>query len=66
MPLDSLTLGALARELDAALAQARVDKIYMPRPGEAVFHLRAESGACRLLVSAAGAAGRAHLTGQRA
>lgn len=66
MPLDSLTLGALARELDAALAQARVDKIYMPRPGEAVFHLRAVGGACRLLVSAAGAAGRAHLTEQRA
>ncbi len=66
MPLDSLTLGALARELDAALAQARVDKIYMPRPGEAVFHLRGAGGACRLLVSAAGAAGRAHLTAARA
>ena len=66
MPLDSLTLGALARELNTALSQARVDKIYMPRPGEAVFHLRAESGTCRLLVSAAGAAGRAHLTQLRA
>ncbi len=66
MPLDSLTLGALARELNAALAQARVDKIYMPRPGEAIFHLRGAEGACRLLVSAAGAAGRAHLTASRA
>lgn len=65
MPLDALTIGALAQELHQQLEQARVDKIYMPRPGEAVFYLRARAGACRLLVSAAGASGRAHLTALR-
>ncbi len=66
MPLDSMTLGALARELDSRLKGARVDKVYMPHPGEALLHLRGADGACRLMVSAAGASGRVHLTDIRA
>lgn len=64
MPLDALTLSAVTRELDAALKNARIDKIHMPRTGEAVLHLRAQDGACRLLLSAANNA-RVHLTNLR-
>lgn len=64
MPLDALTLGALTRELNDALSGARIDKIHMPRAGEAVFSLRAQGGACRLLVSA-GSNARVHLTSLR-
>jgi len=40
MPLDSLTLRALALELDRTLRDVKIDKIHMPRPREAVLATR--------------------------
>lgn len=64
MPLDSLTLRGIAAELNQALAQARVDKIYMPRRDQIVLNLRTEQGSARLLISAGGDA-RVHLTAEK-
>jgi len=64
MPLDSLTLRGLTRELNETLAQARVDKIYMPRRDQIVLNLRTEQGTARLLIAAGGDA-RVHLTAEK-
>jgi len=64
MPLDSYCVAGLARELDSALAAARVDKIHMPARDRVLLHLRSEQGPVRLLLCA-GSDARVHLTDTR-
>ena len=51
MSVDSFFLRAQSLELDAELKNARIDKIFMPRPTEIVLALRSQSGNVRLMVS---------------
>lgn len=62
MPLDAITMTAVAQELRAALIGGKVDKIYQPTRDEVVLHMRAGGGNVKLLLSANPAHPRAQLT----
>lgn len=62
MPLDAITMTALADELRAALLGGKIDKIYQPTRDEAVLHMRTGSGSVKLLLSANPGHPRAQLT----
>ena len=62
MPLDGLTLGLVARELDAALAGGRVNKIIQPERDEIILTIRNGGANHQLLLSATANCARAHLT----
>ena len=62
MPLDAITMTAVARELRTALIGGKVDKIYQPTRDEVVLHMRAGGGNVKLLLSANPAHPRAQLT----
>ncbi len=62
MPLDAITMTALADELRAALLGGKIDKIYQPTRDEAVLHMRTGSGNVKLLLSANPGHPRAQLT----
>ncbi len=62
MPLDAITLTHLTAELNARLAGARVDKVYMPDKNEVVLLLRAKEGNLRLLLSASQNSARLQIT----
>lgn len=62
MPLDAITLTAVAAELREALIGGKVDKIYQPTRDEVVLHMRANGGNVKLLLSANPAHPRAQLT----
>ena len=63
MPLDAITMTALAAELREKLTGGKVDKIYQPTRDEVVLHMRANGGNVKLLLSANPAHPRAQLTG---
>lgn len=65
MSLDSFFIKAQADALNERLAGARIDKIFMPRVGEAVISVRGEMGAERLMVSCGGANSGVYLTSLR-
>lgn len=52
MPLDALCLSGLVSELNAALAGAKIDKIYQPGRDEVVLAVRTPGGGKKLLLSA--------------
>lgn len=52
MPLDGITAKALSYELNTALADARVDKIYQPERYDLLLHLRAPGKQYKLYISA--------------
>ena len=62
MPLDAITMTALADELRTALLGGKIDKIYQPTRDEAVLHMRTGSGNVKLLLSANPGHPRAQLT----
>ncbi|MBO4377842.1 MAG: NFACT family protein [Clostridia bacterium] len=62
MPLDGLTLGFVARELNAMLAGARIERVSQPEKDMLLLSLRSNGKGCRLLLSAAPGMARAHLT----
>ena len=62
MPVDGLTIGFAARELDAALAGGRIDKITQPEKDAVVLLVRAGSENRRLLLCASPNNARCHLT----
>ena len=62
MPLDGLTLGLVARELDAALTGGRVNRIIQPERDEIVLTIRSGGANRQLLLSATANCARAHLT----
>ena len=62
MPLDAITMTAVAAELREQLIGGKVDKIYQPTRDEVVLHMRANGGNVKLLLSANPAHPRAQLT----
>ncbi|MGI6204182.1 MAG: Rqc2 family fibronectin-binding protein [Anaerovoracaceae bacterium] len=51
MAFDGIAVRALARELDAALAGARIEKIYQPEKDELIFHVRGKAGKLKVYAS---------------
>ena len=64
MALDGLTLGFVARELQAALVGARVDRVQQPEKDMVVLWLRSQGQNHRLLINASPTGTRMHLTEQ--
>ncbi len=62
MPLDGLTLGLIAGELDAALAGGRINRIVQPERDEIIITVRSGGVNRQLLLSATANCARAHLT----
>ena len=62
MALDGAFLRCLKTELEAALLQARVDKIHQPSREELVFYMRGRGGTSKLYFSARVQSPRVHLT----
>ena len=62
MPLDGLTLGLIARELNGALSGGRIDRIIQPERDELIFTVRNAGANHMLLLSASAGCARAHLT----
>lgn len=65
MPLDGLTLGLVARELNDLLAGGRVNKIVQPERDELILTIRSGGESRQLLLSATANCARAHLTTTR-
>ena len=64
MHMDGLTIGFAARELDAALAGGRIDKVTQPEKDTIIILIRAGSENKRLLLCASPNNARCHLTSQ--
>ena len=62
MPMDGLTIGFAARELNAALAGGRIDKITQPEKDTVILLIRAGNENRRLLLCASPNNARCHLT----
>lgn len=62
MPFDGLVLFSVTRELNAALAGGRIDRVYQPGALEIVLVARKNREKFRLLLSATADAARVHLT----
>lgn len=62
MPMDGLTLGFLARELNETLADGRIEKVSQPEKDMLVLLIRAQGKNHKLLLSAAPSFARAHIT----
>ena len=65
MPMDALTLRFMTRELDAALAGGRVDRISQPERDELNILVRNHGKNQLLLLSASAGCARAHITGEK-
>lgn len=64
MPMDGLTIGFAARELNAALAGGRVDKVNQPEKDTVILLIRANNENKRLLLCASPNNARCHLTAE--
>ena len=64
MPMDGLTLGFAAREINARIAGGRIDKITQPEKDAIVLLVRAESTNYKLLLCASPNNARLHFTTQ--
>ncbi len=62
MPLDGITLGAVARELNRALTGGRVDRVQQPEADEIHMTIRAGGANHRLLLSCSANFARAHVS----
>ena len=63
MPMDGLTLGFAARELDELLKGGRIDKVTQPEKDTVILLIRAGSENRKLLLCASPNNARCHLTG---
>ena len=64
MPMDGLTLGFVAREMEEVLVGGRIDKVTQPEKDTLVLLIRAGSANQRLLLCASPNNARCHLTTQ--
>ena len=62
MPLDGLTLGFIARELNGALSGARIERVTQPEKDMLLLWLRNNGQNYKLILSASPSFARAHLT----
>ena len=65
MPMDGLTAGFMARELDRMLAGGRIDRITQPERDTVIMVIRAGNENRNLLLCASAQNARCHLTGSR-
>ena len=65
MPMDGLTVGFIARELDRMLAGGRIDRITQPERDTVILVIRAGNENRNLLLCASAQNARCHLTGSR-
>ena len=63
MPMDGMTLGFIARELNHTLIEGRIEKVNQPEKDMLVLLIRAQGKNHKLLLSAAPSFARAHITG---
>ena len=63
MPMDGLTLGFIAGELDSLLAGGRIDRVAQPERDEIILTVRNNGRNMQLLISASADCARAHITG---
>lgn len=66
MSLDAITINALCGELSKTLADARIDKVRMPRHDEVVFAMRGTNGSFKLAVSCSGTGAKVYITDEKA
>lgn len=64
MPMDGLTIGFAAREIDRALSGGRVDKVAQPEKDTVILTVRAGNANHRLLLCASPNNARCHFTAQ--
>ena len=64
MPMDGLTLGFVAREMEPLLLGGRIDKVTQPEKDTLILWIRAGSANRRLLLCASPNNARCHLTAQ--
>ena len=65
MPMDGLTVGFMARELDRMLVGGRIDRITQPERDTVILVIRAGNENRNLLLCASAQNARCHLTGSR-
>ncbi len=65
MPLDGITLGFMADELNEILAGGRIDRVTQPERDELILTIRNNGKNMLLLLSASAGCARAHLTAQK-
>lgn len=61
MPLDAVALGAIARELDTKLKDAKIEKIHQPERDEILLIVKSFTNTYKLAISASGSNARMHL-----
>ena len=61
MPLDSVTMTALANELRGKITGAKIDKVQQPERDTIILSLRSLNGNCRLAVCGGVGNARVHL-----
>lgn len=66
MAFDGFTMRCLALELRKTITNARIEKVYQPRPDTLLFHIHTGSGREKLLLSANPSSPRVHLTAESA
>ncbi len=64
MPLDAIALGAVAKELDEKLRDAKIEKIHQPERDEILLVIKGFSGTYKLAISASGSNARMHLVNE--
>lgn len=62
MPLDAITINALASELRPAVSGARIDKAQQPGRDTVILSLRGPAGNCKLLIAVGTGTARVHLS----
>ena len=62
MPLDSVTVSALAAELRPQVTGARIDKVQQPERDLILLSLRGPGGSCKLAVCGGVGTARVHVT----
>ena len=62
MPMDGLTLGFIAEELNSLLAGGRIDRVAQPERDELILTVRNNGRNMQLLISASADCARAHIT----
>ena len=65
MPLDSVTVSALAWELRGQIVGAKIDKVQQPGRDTVLLSLHGQAGSMRLLLCGGVGNARAHLTQTR-
>ena len=65
MALDGIAISCLVHELNEALCNGRIDKVYQPEQDEVILSVRNHSGNHKLLLTANASNPRLHLTGKQ-